>query len=541
MNWTSEYDVVVMGSGVAGLSAALSAHEKGLSTIVVEKADRLGGSTTYSYGLIWIPLNHLEMAGGYEDNLDDVLRYMRFLGGGQHYEERIDTFAGRCGEAVSFYAKTGGIQFKIVKGIKDFYFGRAEGTRPEGRTIEHCLISGAELGQWRDLLTLPDATPFRVTAEEMIGWGGIHTFADWDPALMQEREATDTLGLGVSLAAGFIKALAARSIPMKVNSGGERLIVEGGRVVGLELVTGERIRARKGVMLAAGGYESNPELTHFFEGLPECQSKYVDTLTGDAMIMASEQGAAVRKIHNSFRLHLGFRIPGVGREGASAFRSAGIIELCSPHTLVVNRDGKRFANEAYFQSMAPKLREFDAERRSYVNLPCFLVFDQQYVSRFSFSGFPPGSEIPEWVDRSDTIQGLAEKLGIDVAGLQNTVKRFNGFAEAGQDADFGRGNELWKLAEDTTSGKNPRLGALASPPFYGIELHPSPAGSAGLDTNIHGQVMHLRRYPIPGLYSSGNSTVHTETGLGYQPGMTIAAALTFSYLAVEHMKSENGS
>jgi len=98
---------------------------------------------------------------------------------------------------------------------------------------------------------------------------------------------------------------------------------------------------------------------------------------------------------------------------------------------------------------------------------------------------------------------------------------------------------LWKLAQDAAAGKNPRLGAIASAPFYGIALHPSPAGSAGLDTNTKGQVMHLRRYPIPGLYSSGNSTVHTETGLGYQPGMTIAAALTFSYLAVRDMAASN--
>jgi 3-oxosteroid 1-dehydrogenase len=338
------------------------------------------------------------------------------------------------------------------------------------------------------------------------------------------------------LAAGFIKALADRGVPMRVNSAGERLIMDGGRVVGLELITGERIRAKKGVMLAAGGYESNAELTHFFEGLPECQSKYVDTLTGDAMIMASEQGAAVRKIHNSFRLHLGFRIPGGGRNDGPAFRSAGIIELCSPHTLVVNRSGRRFANEAYFQSMAPKLREFDAQKRSYVNLPCFLIFDQNYVERFSFAGFPPGSAIPEWVERADTVEELAQKLDIDPEGLSKTKDLFNRFVDIGNDEDFGRGNELWKLAEDKhAAGKNPRLGALIKPPFYGIELHPSPAGSAGLDTNVNGQVMHLRRHPMPGLYASGNSTVHTETGLGYQPGMTIAAALTFSYLAVQHM------
>src|SRR5262245_1885392 len=129
MRWDGEYDVVVVGSGVAGLSTALAAHDAGLSTVVAETADRLGGSTTYSYGLIWIPRNHLETEAGYFDNLDDVLQYMQFLGGGQHSEERVRTFADRCPEAIAFFASRG-IRFRIVKGIKDFYHGRAPGTRP---------------------------------------------------------------------------------------------------------------------------------------------------------------------------------------------------------------------------------------------------------------------------------------------------------------------------------------------------------------------------------------------------------------------------
>ena len=539
MQWDAEYDVVVAGSGIAGLSAALAAHEAGLQTVVVEKADGLGGSTTYSYGLIWIPLNHLELSAGYADSREDVLQYMRFFGGGQHIEERVQKFIDHSSRAAAFYARQCGIRFRIVKGIRDFYHGQAPGTRAEGRTIEHDLISGGELGDWRKLLLLPDTTPYALTAEEMIEWGGINNFAEWDAALMAERARGDILGLGVGLAAGFIKALADRRVPMLVNKPGERLVVEGGRVIGLKTADGQKLRSRKGVMLAAGGYESSPELTEFYEGLPECQSKYIDTLTGDAMIMAAEHGAAVRKIHNSFRVHLGFRIPGAGRNGGPAFRSASIIELCSPHTFVVNRSGCRFANEAYFQSMAPKLREFDAQKRAYRNLPCFLIFDQQYVNRFSFSGFPPGAVIPNWVERGNTIDELAVKLKIDADGLKATVMRFNGFAATGNDEDFGRGNELWKLAADRGNGANPRLGALERAPFYGIELHPSPAGSAGLHTGTNGQVLHLRGYPIPGLYSSGNSTVHTETGLGYQPGMTIAAALTFSHLAANHMAASD--
>ena len=182
MQWDAEYDVVVAGSGIAGLSAALAAHEAGLQTVVVEKADRLGGSTTYSYGLIWIPLNHLELSAGYADSREDVLQYMRFFGGGQHIEERVQKFIDHSSRAAAFYARQCGIRFRIVKGIRDFYHGQAPGTRAEGRTIEHDLISGGELGDWRKLLLLPDTTPYALTAEEMIEWGGINNFAEWDTA-----------------------------------------------------------------------------------------------------------------------------------------------------------------------------------------------------------------------------------------------------------------------------------------------------------------------------------------------------------------------
>src|SRR5262249_23315732 len=189
VRWHGEYDVVVVGSGVAGLSAALTAAELGLRAIVVEKGERLGGSTTYSYGLIWVGGNHLAKAAGDSDSRDDVIQYMRFLGGGQHSEERIKRFAERSPEAIAFYERCG-IRFRIVKGVKDFYFGRTPATTSEGRTIEHALIAGSELGDWQDRITLP-VTPYRLSGEELVAWGGMHNFANWDPAVMKDREQRD--------------------------------------------------------------------------------------------------------------------------------------------------------------------------------------------------------------------------------------------------------------------------------------------------------------------------------------------------------------
>jgi 3-oxosteroid 1-dehydrogenase len=146
--------------------------------------------------------------------------------------------------------------------------------------------------------------------------------------------------------------------------------------------------------------------------------------------------------------------------------------------------------------------------------------------------------VPGSVVRADTISGLAEKLGIDAAGLAQTIERFNGFAAAGLDEDFQRGALRWRLADRSAEGRrNPSLGALDQAPFYGLELRPSlGTTSAGLLTDVHGQVLHQRRHPIPGLYASGVVAARTEIGAGYQAGLNLASAMTFSALAVEHMK-----
>lgn len=533
MSWDSEYDVVVMGSGLAGLSAALAAHEMGMHPIVLEKASALGGGSCYSYGLIWVGANHLAKAAGYSDSRDEVVRYMRFLGGGSSKEERMLTFIDRSPEALAFFEQCG-IRFRIVKGVTDHYFDGAPGSMAEGRSVEVEPISGYELGDWRERVLLPPVSSYNISAEELVSWGGMHTAADWDPAIMEDRRRRDVRGLGVGMVSGFLKPLLERQIPVRTDEAVNRLVMSDGRAVGVETADGKRIAARRGVVIAAGGYDSNPDMVANYEGLPRYESMFPDSLTGDGMVVAGEQGAAVGIVHNNLQLFLGFRIPATSGR-ASSFRLAGIIELCSPHTLVVNRGGERFANEAYFQSMGPRLREFDGPSHSYRNLPCYLVFDSQYVAQYSFAGLPPGSEMPGWVARADSLDELAARLGIDGTNLCGTVARFNEFARRGVDEDYGRGKELWRLARAKGEDGNPRLGDVVQPPFYGIEMHPSVVSSAGLEADGNGQVLHQRRRPIPGLYATGNAAANNEFGAGYQAGLTLASSLTFSYLAARHM------
>jgi len=533
------YDVVVLGSGIAGLSGALAAHELGLKAIVLEKAEKLGGGTTNSYGLIWVGQNHLAHAAGYEDNRDDVIAYMRFLSGGFLDEQRMQAFVDRAREAIKFFEGCG-VRFRVVRGLTDHYYGTAPGTRAVGRSLEAELISGHSLGDWRERVLDPHDVPCFVTAEEQVSWGGINNFSRWDQELVRERKARDMRGKGLGLICHFLNALRLRGVPVLTGQQVESLAVEGGRVTGVIMSTGERIAARKGVIIGTGGYSANAQMSRDFEQIPgidqEPDSLSLASLTGDGLVYGAEIGGILHKIQNSLRVMLSYTIPPdqPGKPGLCVH--AGIVELCSPHTMVVNKYGKRFADETFFQGIVPQLRYLDPMKHEYPNLPAFLIFDSQYLKRFSFANQPVGSEVPKTVPRAMTLSELARKLGIDADALAKTVERFNGFARAGADPDFRRGENQWKLASaKAPCGGNASLGTIEEPPFYGVELHPTGSASVGLLADSNGQVIHQRRHPIRGLYASGNVAATTEHGVGYQAGLSLASSMTFSYLAVRHM------
>lgn len=380
----------------------------------------------------------------------------------------------------------------------------------------------------------------RATFDEAVRWGGRGSYAGWDTAVQEKRRVDDMRALGAGLAAAFVKALLDRDVPIVLNSPGHRLIVEQRRVIGVTaLIDGlERaIRAREAVVLATGGYEGNPELVNNFEDVRDWRNMFPDTITGDALIMATEIGAMVRIIPRSLASFLGYELP--ARDGHPAmFRNAGTSEIPQPHSMVVNRAGRRFGDEAFFQKLQSGLRHFDVATHSYPNRPCFWVFDRQYVEKYSFSGRPIG-DVPEFVRHADTPETLAAALGIDGAGLSAEIARFNGFVASGVDQDFGRGRANWSrnYSGDFTSA-NPNLGTIERPPFYGIPLLPSGMSSAGLLTNACAQVMGPRNTPIPGLYALANCTAGVEFGIGYQAGLTLGKGLIFAYLAARQMRAE---
>ncbi|SFO51343.1 3-oxosteroid 1-dehydrogenase [Pseudonocardia ammonioxydans] len=337
---------------------------------------------------------------------------MRHLGGGYQVDGHQDAYIDHAPRALRRFTELG-VPFQLVRGLPDHYHGHAPGSRSEGRMVETALISGEDLGEWQHKVLVSPELPMGVTFEEAIAWGGIGNARNFDPELMAERCAKDLRGFGSGLAANLIKLLVDRNVPIELEAPVLDLVREGGRVSGVVLggPGGERrVRARRGVVLAGGGYESNPELVDRFEDITGWTSMFPDSLTGDPLLMATELGAGLHVIRRHMAVFLGFPVPGEGADAKPFLRLAGIQELSKPHTLVVNQRGARFADESYFQSMLDALRDFDVWAHTYRNQPCFLIFDGSYTEHYSFGGYEIGV-VPEWVQRADSLDELAAALG----------------------------------------------------------------------------------------------------------------------------------
>jgi 3-oxosteroid 1-dehydrogenase len=542
--WDQEVDVVVVGSGSSGCAAALAAHDHGFKTILLEKAAVAGGGTTYSSGGIWIPDSHLERAAGIADSKEEGAEYLRFLGAGFQVEENVHAYIDNGPTALEYFEKLG-IGFHVVRNVPDIYYGMAPGAKKEGRMIEIDLFPGYDLGAWREKVLTSPFTLTRATFDEAVRWGGRGSYNGWDADVQEQRRKDDMRALGAGLVAAYVKALLVRDIPILLNSPARRLVVEGGRIAGLvaEVEGQERhIGVRGAVILATGGYEGNQDLVRNFEDVPGFRNMFPDSLQGDALVMGAEIGAKIRLIPRPLTIFMGYDVP--AKDGRPAmFRNAGTSEIPQPHSMIVNRAGRRFGDEAFFQKFQNGLRQFDVPTHSFPNLPCFWIFDSRYISKYSFSGMPIG-EVPDYVARGETPEDLAQALGIEAAGLRSELDRFNGFAAKGVDEDFGRGGENWSrnYSGDLTNA-NPNLGSIEKAPFYGIQLHPSGMSSAGLLTNATGQVVNQRGQPIDGLYALANCSAGIEYGVGYQAGLSLGKGMIFAYLAAKQLaaKRQGGS
>jgi 3-oxosteroid 1-dehydrogenase len=530
-----ETDLLVLGSGIAGCAAALAGREFGMAVLLIEKSRQLGGMTTQSGGVIWTGAYHF---GGQAQEREDALAYLRYLSGGVHEEDKLLAFADGCGPAMDFFRGLG-IGLRLARGYPDIFYPDAAGSKAEGHVYECEPFAMDQLGPWKERVRRSlywRSQPRGATYNDLLAWGGPTDPTRWDRQALARRNAEgDQCGFGYGLLGWFLHAALERGAEILAGTGADELLRDGnGRVCGVRLADGRAIGARGAVIIATGGYGANHFLARQLDEVPDWSSSAPREQTGDGLIMAAEAGAAIRRITPNISLGLGF--PADEPDGTE-FRTASSTFLNRPHSIMVNAEGRRFADESSFQTVAGAMARFDVKSHRFVNRPVYLVFDQQLVERFGLSGFGVEGELPDWIRQADSIEELAEELGLPAGALAETVERFSAMADAGQDTDFHRGELRWAQLRGIAQGGNPSLGSIRQAPFYGVRLRTGGIASAGVLTNAQGQVLTWRERPIPGLYCLGDASARTEYGVGYQAGLNLSSGITFAHIATRAIQA----
>ena len=473
--WDSEVDWLSIGSGIGGLSAAIAAHDAGLSAMVIERSDQVGGVTALSMGEVWVAGNHHAAALGIEDSAESGFRYLQRLSMGYGSDAAILNVAVHARAALKWYEDAIGLRMEVIRDCPDYYYGHTNDGIAEGRMLEAAPFPAATLGDWQTRTRLSPSMPYGFTHHDMFAGGGVANIMNWDYALMAERLTGDVRCLGCGLAAYFVKGVIDRRVPMLTGTSGEELICDGDRVVGVRAVRDGRdmyIRADKGVLVAVSSYERNPDFNKTLSQQLDIGSMVFSAVDGAHFRMVGPVGARIARVPDI--TSLGFVVPGEeDEEGKPIWRSA-LQTIGQPHMIVVNGSGKRFGNEAFYRQFYYRIDEIDGATQTHPNFPCWLIFDSQGKDKYPVGSIMPGQDWPEGLGAvADTIPALAAKIGVDPAALAATIDRFNHGAARGEDADFGRGTHVWShwMCGDPNQKPNPNLGTLERGPFYALQLN----------------------------------------------------------------------
>ena len=519
------YDLDVEGSGAAGLTAALAATSAGATVAVLEKGGKFGGSTSLSGGQLWVPNNRYQEQAGVTDSPVMATDYLTRLARGRVDPSLIKSFVKNSPKALDFIVKNTPLRFALREHLPD-YHPEWEGGLKGGRTIDPGLFDGKSLGtEYRTILHNPQ---YHLP-------GGLHTTSLEFEMLMRGEEVPglegrdpSTLALGEALVGGLRKGLIDAVVPLFLSHRVTGLIVDGGRVTGVKVHTpkgNERVRAKQGVIQAAGGFDWNLEMMRAYLSAPSENSAGCLTDTGDGISMGIGAGAATSLMDEAWWFTLILK-PGEKRGWLSTS------ERTLPGSMMVNPKGKRFANEAMnYVDLARTMLAYDPASYSFENVPAYLVFDSVYLAKYPVAK-DRGETAQKWLVSGETLEELAAKLGVDGPNLSKTVAEFNRNAEAGADPQFHRGESAYDRHWGDPSAPNPTLGPLANPPFYGTRMLAGDIGTkGGITADLVGHALDGTGEPIPGLYAVGNNAA-SVMGPGYAgSGATLGPCITFGYLA----------
>mgnify|MGYP001198041833 CR=1 FL=1 len=547
MSWDEVFDVVCVGSGLGGMSAALAAAERGTSVLVAEKFEMLGGISALSSGQLWLGPNHLQ-TDSMADSDDDAEAYLSHIGQGFSTPDRRETFIKRAPEALEYFTDVIGIELMVVPGLPDYYYPAVEGSKPEGRYIEVKPFKAERLGELADkVLTSPygDGYSYTTSSELIAMKAGGENIVD----CLQRHLAEGERCAGAGLAAAQVLAATERGVELRAETEVTDLVLDDdGGVAGVVLrnASGEtrRVRARLGVVLATGGYDWNESYVRAFDALPEAGSMSPPSVTGDHIRMSAKAGAIAMpaRAPSQSPIFIGYKVPAEEIYGKTSHRMwlPGV-----PGSIAVNRQGKRFANDGFYPDVATKVARFDGQEQGQPNWPAWIIFDQAMLDTYGFLPSWPGQPLSEGMAESaDTLAELAVKVGIDPAGLEAEVARFNGFCETGVDEDFDRGSVPWgRIMTGDPRLTNPNLGPIGTGPFYAVKLERVTMGvpTAGLPIDTDGRVLNASDQPIPGLYAAGNSAAWLDIGGGYNSGIANMRGMLYGYLAALHMTGQHAA
>ena len=533
-NTRNTVDVIVAGSGGTGLIAALSAAVYGADVLLLESEEGIGGTTLFSGGQIWVPNNHYMAEADVSDSREEVLTYLHETMPDRNDAERWEAFVEHAPEMLCFMEKNTPLKF-VLSECPDS-FPEKKGGKDFGRTVEVVPVSSRQLGkEKKPILKIPAEykvpVPFMFSEVMKIIQQGYMALAGVIPSVIY-RILTSKSTMSQGLIVGLLRGVLNNGIEILLNTRVRELLQKNGKIVGVKAKNDDReitYTARKGVILATGSFDWNKALRDAFLPGPLEHSVTPPSNRGDAVVMAKQVGAKLSRMDEAWywpAYYTGSRYKGAPLGKLLRRRSY-------PHTIIVNRTGRRFVNEAEHNMGNALMYERDAATGALVNQPAWLISDSQFHRKYEDLSLKLRS--PDWVIKAKTLNGLAEKIGVDAGGLQETVNRFNTYAIQGKDPDFCRNEYLYDRLHGDQRSQFPCLGTIEEPPFYALRVFGSSVGTkGGLMTNANWQVIREDKSVIEGLYAVGNCSTAIIGPITIAPAATLGSGMTAGYVAGRH-------
>jgi len=554
-----QVDLLVLGGGAAGMTAALTAAVLGLDVLLVEKTEVVGGTSARSAGSVWVPNSRHSPPG--RDNFDNALRYLRAILGNRLDETRVRAFLAAAPEMVAFLEDNSAVAFRAYAHHPD-YRATLEGATLSGRVLEPVPFDASVLGKGFAKLH-PPLPEFMLLGGMMVDRTDIghllnatRSFASLRHSLgLLARYGADRvrfprgarLVMGNALVARLYYSLLQRRVPILFSTQALSLTQSAGRMTGALLQgNGTRIavRSRGGVILATGGFSHNTAMRRrLLPAALSAHSPVAEGAQGEGIALGQDAGARLSSSDdgNGFWSPVSLRRR---RDGSLAVFPHLVLDRGKPGVIAVDPRGRRFVSEAidYHRFAAAML----AALAGSPDRPCFLICDDAFMAKYGLGMVRPGrinlrQALREgYVTQAPTLEALAQAIGIPGDALMQTVARHAGFARTGVDEDFGKGSDPYQQnLGDPRQRPNPCIGAIDKPPFYALAIHASDIGtSCGLVTDEFAQVLRGDASPIAGLYACGNDMASIMAGAYPGPGITIGPGMTFGFIAARRAAAD---